>query len=181
MYSELYETWKREVENIKLERLSSDFYSKIISYLRKLKEESRMLDKRTVKARLLKNEMQNTQRMVQELVQTRYKKLISKAAEGKRNSSDFLTKEEQKIYNGVLPLVEAYQSFAESILRGHIQKVDIEQEHKKAVLRFLKEVQSIIGADMETYGPFKIEDIASLPVENSRILVKQGLAEKIDV
>jgi len=176
MYSELYETWKREVENIKLERLSSDFYSKIISYLRKLKEESRMLDKR-----LLKNEMQNTQRMVQELVQTRYKKLISKAAEGKRNSSDFLTKEEQKIYNGVLPLVEAYQSFAESILRGHIQKVDIEQKHKKAVLRFLKEVQSIIGADMETYGPFKIEDIASLPVENSRILVKQGLAEKLDV
>jgi DNA replication initiation complex subunit (GINS family) len=34
---------------------------------------------------------------------------------------------------------------------------------------------------MKTYGPFKAEDVASLPVENVKILVKQGLAEKIEV
>jgi DNA replication initiation complex subunit (GINS family) len=33
---------------------------------------------------------------------------------------------------------------------------------------------------MKTYGPFKAEDIASLPVENAKILIKQGLAERVE-
>jgi DNA replication initiation complex subunit (GINS family) len=34
---------------------------------------------------------------------------------------------------------------------------------------------------MATFGPFKVEDVASLPLENAKILVKQGLAERIEV
>jgi DNA replication initiation complex subunit (GINS family) len=34
---------------------------------------------------------------------------------------------------------------------------------------------------MKAYGPFKAEDVASLPIENARILIKQGLAEKVNV
>jgi DNA replication initiation complex subunit (GINS family) len=34
---------------------------------------------------------------------------------------------------------------------------------------------------MKTYGPFMVEDVASVPVENARILIKQGLAEMVDV
>jgi DNA replication initiation complex subunit (GINS family) len=33
---------------------------------------------------------------------------------------------------------------------------------------------------MKTYGPFAAEDVASMPVENARILVKQGMAAMID-
>ena len=181
LYDELYDAWKRELENTELEKLLSDFYSRVADYLRRLKEEGRMLDKRTVKARLLKDEMQNVKRMVHELIQTRYRKLVKKAANGERITSGFLTVEEKKIHAGVLPLAEAYHSLAENILRGYAQKVNVEQKHKNAVLRFLKNVPEIIGADMKTYGPFKIEDVASLPLDNSRILVKQGLAERVEV
>lgn len=181
MYNELYEAWRRELENIKLGSLSSDFYSRIASYLRRLKEEGRMLDRRTVKARLLENEMRNVKRMIRELIQARYRKLVRKAAEGEKIPSDFLTIEEKKIHMEVLPFAEAYQSFAENILRGYAPKVNVEQRDRKAVLRFLKEVPAIIGADMEAYGPFKVEDVASLPVGNSKILVKQGLAERVEI
>ena len=181
MYNELYEAWKKELENIGLERLSSDFYSRVADYLRRLKEEGRMLDKRTVKARLLRNEMRNVKRMVQELIQVRYRKLVKKAADGEKVPSDFLTIEGKKIYAEVLPFAEAYQSFAKDILRGYTPTANVEQKHVKAVLRFLKDVPAIIGADMETYGPFKVEDVASLPVENSKILAKQGLAERVEV
>ena len=34
---------------------------------------------------------------------------------------------------------------------------------------------------MKTYGPFVAEDVASLPVENAKMLVKQGLAVSIEV
>ncbi len=181
MYNELYEVWEGEVEKVELGKLSSDFYSRIADYLRRLKEEGRMLDKRTVKARLLKSEMRNVKRMVDELVQARYRKLVKKAANGEKISSGFLTVEEKKIYIGILPFAEAYQSFVKNIFRGYSPKVNVDQKHKKTVIRFLKEVPAIIGADMETYGPFRVEDVASLPAENAKILVKQGLTERVEV
>jgi len=181
MYNELYETWKRELESVELERLSPDFYSRIADYLRRIEEESRMLDKRTVKASLLKKEMQNVKRMVRELIRIRYKKLVRKVVRGEKVPSDVLTVEEEKIYTGTSSFAETYRNFAKSILQWHVQKVTFEQMHKRAVLRFLKDVPAIIGADMKTYGPFKVEDVASLPVENAKILVKQGLAEKVEV
>ncbi|MDH5754018.1 MAG: hypothetical protein OEY95_02245 [Candidatus Bathyarchaeota archaeon] len=180
MYNELYEVWKRELESGELGRLPPNFYSRIADYLRKLKEESRMLDKRTVKARLLKSEMRNVKRILRELLRTRYRKLIKKTAKGQKISPDSLSVEEEKIYMGVLPLAEAYKSFAKNLLRGRVPMVNVEREHKRAVLRFLRDVPAIIGADMKTYGPFKVEDVASLPIENAKILVKQGLAEKVE-
>ena len=180
MYKELNEVWKRELEDDELERLSPDFYSRIADYLRRLKEESRMLDKRTLKATLLKKEMRNVKRMIQDLIRTRYKKLIKKAAKDEKIQSNVLTVEEEKIYAGFSLLAETYWSLAKSIIRGYVPKVDVEQERIRTVLRFLKDVPAIIGTDMKTYGPFKVEDIASLPTENAKVMIKQGLAEKVE-
>ncbi|MDI6847935.1 MAG: hypothetical protein QMD23_07425, partial [Candidatus Bathyarchaeia archaeon] len=170
MYNELYEVWKREIESVELGRLPPDFYSRIVDYLRRLKEESRMLDKRTVKARLLKSEMQNVKRMLRELLRMRYRKLVKKVAKGQKVPPGSLSIEEEKIHIGVLPFAEAYHNFAKNLFRGHVLKTAVEREYKRAVLRFLKDVPAIIGADMETYGPFKVEDVASLPFENAKIL-----------
>jgi len=180
MYDELYELWKRELESGELEKLPPDFYSKIADYLRRLREESRMLDKKTVKAVLLRKEMQNVKFLARALFRTRYKKLARKAIKGDKVPPNALTVEEEKVFTGVSPFAEAYRSYAKSILRGHVPKTGVEQKHKRAILRFLKDVPAIIGADMETYGPFKVEDVASLPIENAKILVRQSLAEKIE-
>jgi DNA replication initiation complex subunit (GINS family) len=181
MYNELYGIWKREIESAELERLPADFYSKIVDYLRRHKQEGRMLDKKTVKANLLKREAQGVKRMVRELIRARYRKLVRKAAKGEKVPSDVLTAEEEKIYTRALSLSEAYSSFAKSILRGDIPEANIGQKNRRTLLRFFKNVPAIIGADMKTYGPFAIEDVASLPIENAKILVKQGLAEKVEV
>jgi len=181
MYNELYEIWKRELESGELERLPPDFYPRIADYIRKIKEENRMLDKRTVKSNLLKKEMLNVKRIVSELIQTRYRKLAKKLARGEKVPLDVLTVEEEKIYTGVSSFAEGYQNFARSLLRGQMLKMTVERERKRSVLRFLRDVPAIIGADMKTYGPFKVEDTASIPVENAKILIKQGLAEKVEV
>jgi DNA replication initiation complex subunit (GINS family) len=70
---------------------------------------------------------------------------------------------------------------AKNLLQGQVSKVDVEKAHKRVALRFVKAVPAVIGADMNTYGPFKVEDVASLPVENAKILVKQGFAEVVEV
>ena len=43
----------------------------------------------------------------------------------------------------------------------------------------LRDDPAMVGADMKTYCPFKVEDVASSPVENAKILIKQGLAERL--
>jgi DNA replication initiation complex subunit (GINS family) len=65
------------------------------------------------------------------------------------------------------------------IARGQTPSIKIETQRRRLTLRFLKDVPAIIGADMKTYGPFKTEDVGALPAENTRILIKQGLAEKV--
>jgi DNA replication initiation complex subunit (GINS family) len=181
MYDELYAAWRQETENPALGSLPPDFYTRIADYLRRIKEETRMLDKKTVKANLLEHEMHHVKRMLQELVWARYKKLIKIITESQKVPSDSLAVEEAKAYAGFLSFTEAYQNFAKNLLQGQASIVDVEKVHRRVVLRFVKPVPAVIGADMKTYGPFLVEDVASLPVENAKILVKQGFAQMVEV
>jgi DNA replication factor GINS len=181
MYRILYEAWEREIKNPELQSLPSDFYAMVADYLRRLREEGRMLDKKTVKASLLKRELLNVRRMVNEIIKARHRKVFKILATGGKIPSDALTAEEGKIYSPVAPFSDAVQSFAKNILCGFLSKADVEVKHKRAVLRFLADVPAIIGSDMKPYGPFKAEDVASLPVENANVLIKQRLAEKVEL
>lgn len=179
MYNELYEVWKRELDNTELQRLPADFYFRITQYLKKIKEESRMLDRKNVRARLLRIETQNVKRIVRELAKARYEKIIRKVNANEKVPLDVLADEEKEIYMGVTPTAEAYQSFMKSLLQGYLSKIKGDQKHKRVVLRFLKGIPAIVGADLKTYGPFRVEDLASLPAENAKIMIRQGLAQRV--
>ena len=181
MYNELYAAWKREVESAELENLRPDFYSRIADYVKSLKEEGRMLDKKTVKAKLLKVEMQNVKRLIHELVQTRYKKIVETLVQDEVLHLEVLTAEERKLYSGVLPFAETYPRLIEGILHGNLPRDGAETKHERTVLRFLKAIPAIVGSDMKTYGPFQAEDVATLPTRNAKILIKRGVAEKAEV
>ena len=176
----MYELWKKEKENDDLQRLPKDFYGKITDYLKKLKVESRMLDKKSIKAQLLDNEVSNFKTMVNELFSLRYKKLREKAFSLEPVSRDLLSEEEKKMYESALPLAESYLAFSKDILRGHLSVVTKEMNQQICVLRFVQEIPALVGADMKTYGPFMPEDVATLPTENARILLKQGIAVKVN-
>ena len=47
--------------------------------------------------------------------------------------------------------------------------------------RFVKEFEEIVGVDLEKYGPFKPEDIATIPNENAQALISNGIALKIRI
>jgi DNA replication initiation complex subunit (GINS family) len=184
MYDELYAAWRWEIEYAELSSLPSDFYARVADYLKKLKEDNQLVDKKTVKATLLEHEQVNVQRMVQELLQARYRKIVKRMVDGKKVPVEFLAAEEAQLYNGVVPSTDAYDRFMHGILLGQASpKVEVETVviKRRVLLRFLKAVPSIIGADMTSYGPFMVEDVASVPVENAKILVKQGLAKQVEL
>ena len=180
MYDELYDLWKKEKETLDIQRLPKNFYAKIAAYIKEMKEENRMLDKKTTKSKLLDSEFGNVKILVNELLQCRYEKLLEKALAKETVPKEALTEEEKKLYGDVLPLPEAYQAFSKDILRGHLSKIEKGAKPAMTVLRFVQEIPALVGSDMKTYGPFVPEDIATLPPENARILIKQKVAVEVD-
>ncbi|MGD0450611.1 MAG: hypothetical protein ABSA79_06100 [Candidatus Bathyarchaeia archaeon] len=185
MYNELYAAWRKEIEEVSLGGLPPDFYNRIADYLRRLNEENKILDKKSLKVNLLEHESQNVNLMLKELLRTRYKKLVRTITQSQKMPSDLLTVEEAEICKNFIAFSDAYQKFTRNLMQGQTAKIDVKVEaqanHKRVVLRFIKNIPTIIGADMKTYGPFIAEDVASLPVENAKMLVKQGLAVSVEV
>jgi len=180
MYDELYEAWRKEKQNPEVQTIPRDFYARLADYMKRIREESRMLDQKTTKAKLMQREFENVKRMVGELIRLRRVKTLSKAMVGKAVSADALTEEERKFHSEILPLAESYQMFLKDVQRGRMSRVERKEKPQKMLVRFLREIPAIIGADMKAYGPFKPEDIATLPVENARILIKQGTAVEVE-
>jgi len=181
MYDDLYEAWRKEKESAEIQILQKDFYTKLAFYVKKIGKESRMLDEKTTRARLLLQESQNVKKLVKELILLRYEKTIKKMMTGELLPKEGLTEEEEKIFGELGPSVESFHALLKNVLAGRSLRMEVEEEPKKTVLRFLRDIPAIIGADMKTYGPFKPEDVASLPSENAKILIKQGVAVEVEM
>jgi len=180
MYNELYEAWKEEKENVEIQKLPKNFFSEVTDYVKKIIVEIRMLDAKTTKAKLMQREFENVKKMVEELTQIRYQKTLKKVMARKTVSREVLTEEEEKLHGEILPLAESYKTLLNDILRGRLSHIEREGKPKKMLVRFIQEIPAIVGSDMKTYGPFKSEDIATLPAENAQILIKQGVAVEVE-
>jgi DNA replication factor GINS len=67
--------------------------------------------------------------------------------------------------------ISGKSKFLESLAENH--------KIKKVVIRLLSDVDEIIGADLERYGPFNVEDIATIPYENAQALIAKKIATKV--
>lgn len=188
MYNELYAAWQREINDPTLGGLPPDFYAKIAEYRRRIKEEDKVLDKKSVKMNLLLHESLNVERMLEELLVVRYRKIIKTVTKSQKLPIELLTVEETRMCEIFADFTKTYQKFSENLMQGQIAesikvetKPELVQLHKRSTIRFLKSIPAIMGADMKSYGPFVAEDVASLPPQNAQILVKQGLAVMVEV
>jgi DNA replication factor GINS len=193
MYNELYSAWQREIDDPTLGGLPLDFYTKISQYLKHIKEEDKVLDKKSVKTSLLEHESVNVERMLKELLGSRYRKIIKTVTKTQKLPTELLTVEEARMCETFADFTKSYHKFADELMQGQLTVEPIRvvvktetyavapQPHKRSTIRFLKNIPAIMGADMKSYGPFIAEDVASLPPQNAQILVKQGLAVLVEV
>jgi DNA replication factor GINS len=195
VYDQLFAAWRKEIQDPSLGGLPPDFYSKIAEYMRRIKEENR-LDQKSLKLDLLEHEAQNVELMLAEILELRYRKIIKIISKNQKIPVELLTVEEEKMAETFATFSAEYQKFKEGLKQGQIApspiKVIVKTDTKPTVtqttptqkrltIRFAKNIPAIMGADMKSYGPFNAEDVASLPVLNAQILVKQGLAVLVEV
>ncbi len=181
MYDVLYSAWLKEKENAELQDLPRNFYVELANYIRRTRREGRMLDKYSAKSKLISKESANVQKLMKELSTLRFKKIVDSITVAESLKKQALTTEEEKVLQGMRPLFEEFRSFLKDSLRGKVSKVERRIEpSKRTVLRFVKEVPAVVGADLKIYGPFSVEDVATLPIENAKVFVKQGLAMEVE-
>jgi DNA replication factor GINS len=181
-YARLYDAWKREKERPELQPLDREFYTQVSQYVKRQREDLQMLDEKTVKARLLAEEQERVKKLLSDLMESRYRKMIYSVLDGKPVPPARLTSEEEVSYSGIAAAWTHMEDVLKDVLRGRSPAVRDEkptEKPKRILVRFLQAIPAIIGPDMKAYGPFNEEDVASLPAENAEVLLKRGIAMEV--
>lgn len=179
MYIDLYKAWKAEKTSDKPQPLPDDFYHRAAGYLKGLQEDSASSDTRSVHGRLLAKEKEMAERLLEELKETRLQKIVNAARDGVPLNVNELTEEERTLTAQFDQSLSSFKGL-EKEKATPVQSTP-EGPMELSIVRFLKDVPEIVGVDLKLYGPYKKEDVGSLPVQNASALIKQGLAKEIDV
>ena len=175
MYSELYKAWKSEITTDETQPLPDDFYQRAEAYLDGA-DQNPSGDEHTAKGRLLLKEKEVVKRLLRELKEARLRKLLASAQIGKEINTANLTQEERN-------LAKDFGSSLQAFNQGKYEPRPSASEEtvELSVLRFLQDIPEIVGTDLKIYGPYKKEDVGSLPSQNAIALIKQGAAKEIEV
>jgi len=182
-YNRLFEAWRRERHTAPPQALDEDFFREMSEYASRLRERARMVEKGSVRGRIAEKEKENAERMLRELFNLRLRKIVSAEMEGAALDASALTPDERNIQAELRRLLSEHSERLKGILMGRapLPEVRPRREGGFKVVRFVEALPAIIGIDMKTYGPFRPEDVASIPAENAESLIKRGIAKEVEV
>ena len=170
----LHRTVLRETENDSLLEIKPNFYRSLSDFIGNLRKQEFDGVENKIKDTMIE--------MATELTSL----LIHIRLEKISNSDDFdishLLDEEKFILDSQEEQNERTEMILSATINGKSKFLELLAENhkiKKVVIRFLSEVDEIVGADLEKYGPFQAEDIATIPYENAQALIAKNIATKV--
>lgn len=167
----LYSFLLRETENDTIQEVPADLYISISDFIGNLKSEGYDGTEAKIKDELISIITET----VSLFLKIRLKKTINS------NNTNLLD-QERFILDSQSEMKERQDMVLSGTLNGKYKFLEsIAKNHKikPVAVRFLKEIDQIIGADLEKYGPFKPEDVATIPYENAQALITKNIAAKI--
>ncbi len=198
-YHALYDSWRREKQRPDIQPLPEGFYAAMTAYATQLREQIRSADKSTVKGKLVEKEREHADGMIADLNRLRLSKLVSAELNGAPVEPLNLTAEEKRLQVELRRLLAAHTQGLKQSLQGREPKPEVqvsappqvtprppppvhivETGEPLKVVRFTQPLPAIMGVDMKTYGPFKAEDVASLPAQNADNLIRKGIAKVVE-
>jgi len=170
----LHNTVLRETENDSILEINPNFYRNLANFIGNLKKQE--FDG-------IENRIKNTMiEMVTELTSLLIQIRLDKISKISDLEISYLLDEEKFILDSQEDQRERIEMILSATINGKSKFLEsLAQNHKtkKIVIRFLNEVDEIVGADLEKYGPFKTEDIATIPYENAQALISKNIATKV--
>jgi len=176
VYDDAVKAWNQERASKDLQSLKPGFFKEIASYVRRLKEAHRNLDQKTLKAIVIQDELSRLEKLVSQLVDVRLEKMWRASQTQSQVQPDNVEKQAHEAFNDV---ARSYDRLKEDLSQGREPQSFQASKKERLTIRFLKDVPSIVGVDLRTYGPFLKEDVAVVPYENAESLIRQGAAAEI--
>lgn len=197
-YSDIELAWEQETANENLQDLEDLKLSRMISYLSEVRVSlANTKAEDQLQADLFTQEALNVEFMLNDLLILRQNKIL-KAALAQRRPIGTMTLAEEEFYNRLLRGVEGHQEFIKGALIGtppSATKRSTRKKRKKGddksddpseeatdyvLVRFLRPIKdAFMGLDEVTYGPFKKEDIATIPTENAHAWLRDGTISRV--
>jgi DNA replication factor GINS len=128
-------------------------------------------DNNDVSSRLIGKQTRIVEGLVQHLLKLRLDKAI------RLKTTRGLLPEERYLCRLELGFKQMNERFVKAIANGQqsfLSRVAIEELSHRVVVRFVKPMGQVIGVDLKTYGPFKANDLATIPAGNAEALVANG-------
>jgi DNA replication factor GINS len=179
---ELYRIWKAEKSEKALQTLPASFYSEVSTLLSDSKPSSTATGQDRTQRAISEREFEILRRLSTELAETRMKKIVEAALSRRDVDVGSLTQEEAEFTKRITSHVGDHYRFVDELAQAGQAPKEVPKEPAETrlqVVRFLSDFPAIVGVDLKTYGPFKAEDVASLPAENASALINQGVVKQL--
>ena len=174
---DVYKMLEKEIETPTLQSIEPNTFQKIAEVLSNLKGQAY----EGIEAKIRDNMVEMLSTLSSLMIETRQAK-ISSGEEPLDYSK--LTDEEKYILDGKRELNKRIDEVMTALVKGRpkvLESISARMRSKQIVVRFLKPIEAFVGIDMNKYGPFEQEDVASLPFENARSIIDGGGAIEANV
>jgi DNA replication factor GINS len=167
---DVYKMLEKEIETPTLQSIEPDTFQKIAEALSSLKGQVYEGIEANVRDRMVEMlEISSTL-----MIETRQIKISSR-----EETLDYskLTDEEKYILDGKRESNKRVDEVVAALVKGRpkvLESISAKMRSKQIVVRFLKPIEAFVGIDMNKYGPYTQEDVASLPFENARSIIDSG-------
>ncbi len=164
-----------EVQSEVLHPLPADFYSRVSQYSQKLRR-SMSSGNSEATNRLVARQTEMIESMTRELFNRR----VEKASRG--NAYLQLLPEERYVCSTRQRFQKRFDAFIEALSTGQPSFIEFAHRRESArntTVRFTKRINELIGTDLRRYGPFEVDDLASIPASNADILIAGGDAVEV--
>jgi len=210
-YDLLFDVLRVEKSRDDLQKLDEKFYRNVVEYINSKESVVSNPNTPHSERELTRIQLGNVRKLLMELYDRREKKIINLDIYKIKTSSgmimtDGLSEEEKPLFErlyselsryrsstinniveGKNPVLESVRVQASSMpsnnsasATNNIEDRDYAAGSVRSV-RFIRPVPRFLGPELETYGPFEEDDIASLPSKIADILVDKERAENINI
>ena len=168
----LSELLDEEIKSIELRKIPKSIYMDVASYIRRMnhREDS------------VVGKLRDREKELMGILATRLLRLrVEKASEGGVDEA-LLTPEERYVLETSTLRGQRLDRIMDAIVRGHtavLSSINASSTSRYTLVRVLKPLSAVVGVDLKRYGPFKPEDVALIPAENAKLMVKQGSAVEL--
>ena len=162
---------REEMTEPKLSQIPEDFYQKARDYLEQKKS---IAEKKNDKLESL--EVKNVERLLEDIFNRRETKMINNAIITVRTGipPQNLIEDEKEFFESAVNMMRTQR---ERVLNLLFKKTKEIKDFEK--IEFNDDVEEFIGIDLKKYGPFQKGDVANIPVENAKLLIKMKKTKRL--